>query len=73
MGRNQPESQQAPTQPLYEVHDLGTFPGEQFSYAFGINEAGKVVGAASANFTSPAVRKRMGKSAAKGIIEAGTP
>jgi probable HAF family extracellular repeat protein len=38
---------QAPTQPLYEVHDLGTLAGGSFSYAFGINEAGKVVGAAA--------------------------
>jgi probable HAF family extracellular repeat protein len=40
---------QAPTQPLYEVHDLGTLAGGSFSYAFGINQAGKVVGAASLN------------------------
>ena len=37
----------APAQPLYEVHDLGTLAGGSFSYAFGINEAGKVVGAAA--------------------------
>ena len=29
---------QAPTQPLYEVHDLGTLAGGSFSYAFGINQ-----------------------------------
>jgi len=40
---------QAPTQPLYEVHDLGTLEGGAFSYAFGINQAGKVVGVASVN------------------------
>jgi probable HAF family extracellular repeat protein len=40
---------QAPKQPLYEVHDLGTLAGGSFSYAFGINQAGKVVGAASLN------------------------
>ena len=40
---------QAPTQPLYEVHDLGTLEGGSFSYAFGINQAGKVVGVASVN------------------------
>ena len=50
-GTKPAESQQAPTQPLYEVHDLGELPGGPFSYAFGINEAGKVVGAASVNFT----------------------
>ena len=40
------QQRQAPTQPLYEVHDLGELPGGPFSYAFGINEAAKVVGAA---------------------------
>jgi probable HAF family extracellular repeat protein len=43
---------QAPTQPLYEVHDLGTLAGVSFSYAFGINQADKVVGVASLNESS---------------------
>jgi len=32
---------------------LGTIAGGSFSYAFGINEAGKVVGAASLNESRP--------------------
>src|SRR5215210_5316715 len=60
-GTKPAESLQAPAQPLYEVRDLGVLSGGSlppyggFSYAFGINEAGKVVGAASANFTNPEV------------------
>jgi probable HAF family extracellular repeat protein len=60
-GTKSAESQQAPTQPLYEVHDLGVLPGGAlppyggYSHAFGINEAGKVVGASTANFTDPEV------------------
>jgi probable HAF family extracellular repeat protein len=47
LGTRPAESQQASSQPLYTVHDLGTLAGGSISYAFGINDAGKVVGYSS--------------------------
>jgi probable HAF family extracellular repeat protein len=49
LGTRPAETKETSVQPLYTVQDLGTLPGGSFSYAFGINEAGKVVGAASLN------------------------
>jgi probable HAF family extracellular repeat protein len=53
LGTKPAESQQAPAQPLYEVHDLGTLgytpEGYASSYANGINNSGQVVGTSSAS------------------------
>jgi probable HAF family extracellular repeat protein len=38
--------------PPYHLFDLGTFPGGSFSYAYGINSNGQVVGYANTNGNS---------------------
>jgi probable HAF family extracellular repeat protein len=45
LGTSPAETKETSVQPLYEVHDLGALGEEvSWSYAFGINEAGQVVG-----------------------------
>jgi probable HAF family extracellular repeat protein len=56
LGTSPAETKESSVQPLYEVQDLGSLDEEvSWSYAFGINEAGQVVGDSHVNATPEGV------------------